>query len=81
MAATPFRPPWLSNVGVQVAAGLAVVYNVVRIVLALVDSRFGDAFLSFAWSVVFGYVLVESLRARREQQAHPVDGTPADPVD
>jgi hypothetical protein len=81
MAAAPLRPPWFGNVGVQVAAGLAALYNAVRIVLALVDGRFADAFLSFAWTVVCGYVLVESLRARREQQAHRVDGTPADPAD
>ncbi|HYO35756.1 MAG TPA: hypothetical protein VER97_06755 [Geodermatophilus sp.] len=67
MAATPFRPPWFGNRGVQVLAGGALAYNLVQIVLQLVDADWGAAFLSFAWSVLFGYVLVESLRFRREQ--------------
>jgi hypothetical protein len=79
MAAAPFRPPWFGNVGVQVAAGLAAVYNVVRMVQALIDGRGGDAFLSFAWTVVCGYVLIESLRARKEQRAAAAeDGPPGD---
>ena len=69
MAATPFRPPWFGNRGVQVLAGGALAYNLVQIVLQLVDADWGAAFLSFAWSVLFGYVLVESLRFRREQDA------------
>ncbi len=69
MAAASFRPPWFGNVGVQVLAGGALAYNLVQIVLQLVDGDWGAAFLSFAWSVLFGYVLVESLRFRREQDA------------
>ncbi len=74
MAAAPFRPPWFGNRGVQVLAGGALAYNLVQIVLQLVDADWGAAFLSFAWSVLFGYVLVESLRFRREQDAAP-DGS------
>jgi hypothetical protein len=80
MAAAPFRPPWFSNVGVQLLAGAAAVYNAVQLVLRLVDSRWGDAFLSFAWTVLFGYVVVESLRLRRQQQA-AVDEEPTEPTD
>ncbi len=69
MAATPFRPPWFGNRGVQVLAGGALVYTLVQLVTQLVDADWGAAFLSFAWSVLFGYVLVESLRFRREQEA------------
>jgi hypothetical protein len=54
---------------VQVLAGGALVYVLVQLVVQLVDGRFGEAFLSFAWSVLFGYVLVESLRFRRDQDA------------
>jgi hypothetical protein len=71
VAAAPFRPPWFGNRGVQVLAGGALAYNLVQIVLQLVDADWGAAFLSFAWSVLFGYVLVESLRFRREQDAAP----------
>jgi len=90
MAAAPFRPPWFSNVGVQVLAGAAAVYNLVQLVLKLVDGRWSEAFLSFAWAVVFGYVLMESLRARRQQQAaaartatvdQPAPVDKADPID
>jgi hypothetical protein len=80
MAAAPFRPPWFGNVGVQLLAGAAALYNVVQLVLKLVDGRWGEAFLSFAWTVLFGYVLIESLRLRKEQQA-AVDGDPAEPTD
>ncbi len=69
MAPAPYRPPWFGNRGVQVLAGGALVYVLVQLVVQLVDGRFGEAFLSFAWSVLFGYVLVESLRFRRDQDA------------
>jgi hypothetical protein len=80
MAAAPFRPPWFGNVGVQLLAGAAAVYNAVQIVLKLVDGRWGDAFLSFAWTVLFGYVLVESLRLRKQQQAAAGE-EPTEPTD
>jgi hypothetical protein len=69
MAAAPFRPPWFGNVGVQLLAGVAVVYDLYQLVGHLVDGEYGEAFLSFAWTVLFGYVLLESWRARRQQQA------------
>jgi hypothetical protein len=69
MAAAPFRPPWFGNVGVQLLAAVALVYNLVQLVGRAVDGRWGEAFLSFAWSVLFGYVLLESLRARKAQAA------------
>ena len=69
MAVTPFRPPWFGNRGVQVLAAGALAYSLVQLVGQLVDGVWGEAFLSFAWSVLFGYVLVESLRFRREQEA------------
>ena len=69
MAASPFRPPWFGNLGVQVLAAVALAYNLVQLVMRLVDGQWGEAFLSFAWSVLFGYVLIESLRFRKEQQA------------
>jgi hypothetical protein len=69
VAAAPFRPPWFGNRGVQVLAGGALVYNLVQLVGLLLDGRSGEAFLQFAWSVFFGYVLVESLRFRRDQDA------------
>ena len=68
MAANPARPEWFANVGVQLLAGAAAVYNAVQLVLKLVDGRYGDAFLSFAWTVLFGYVVLESLRFRRLRQ-------------
>ena len=83
MAATPFRPPWFGNRGVQVLAAGALAYSLVQLVVQLVDAAWGPAFLSFAWSVLFGYVLVESLRFRREQESdrdepvEPDDGTGA----
>lgn len=84
MAAAPFRPPWFGNVGVQVLAGGALVYSLVQLVRQLIDGSGGQAFLDFAWCVLFGYVLVESLRFRREQQRAAqdtaADGTP-DPGD
>ena len=73
MAAAPFRPPWLGNPGVALLAGAAAVYNLVQLVLELVDGRWGEAFLSFAWVVVFGYVVQESLRARKQSQQAAVD--------
>ena len=69
MATAPFRPPWFGNRGVQVLAGGALVYSLVQLAGQLVDARLGEAFLSFAWSVLFGYALVESLRFRRQQDA------------
>jgi hypothetical protein len=89
MAANPARPAWFSNVGVQLLAGAAAVYNLVQLVLKLVDGRPGDAFLSFAWTVLFGYVVLESLRFRRVQQREeaaaaenpPEPSRPAEPTD
>ena len=81
MAAAPFRPPWFGNVGVQLLAGAAAVYNAVQLVLRLVDGRWGDAFLSFAWTVLFGYVLIESLRLRKQQQAAALHEEPTEPTD
>ena len=69
MATAPFRPPWFGNRGVQVLAAGALAYNLVQLVVQLVDTDWGAAFLSFAWSVLFGYVLLESLRFRRQQDA------------
>ena len=79
MAAAPFRPPWFGNRGVQVLAAGALAYSLVQLVVQLVDAEWGPAFLSFAWSVLFGYVLLESLRFRRQQDAAPDD--PAGPGD
>jgi hypothetical protein len=67
VATAPFRPPWFGNRGVQVLAAGALAYNLVQLVLRLVDTEWGAAFLCFAWSVLFGYVLVESLHFRRQQ--------------
>ena len=50
------------------AAG-ALAYSLVQLVGQLVDGAWGEAFLYVAWCVLFGYVLVESLRFRREQDA------------
>jgi hypothetical protein len=80
MANAPFRPPWFGHVGVQLLAGVALLYNLVQLATKLVDGRWGEAFLSFAWSVLFGYVLVESMRFRKEQQA-AADDEPADNAD
>ena len=79
MAATPFRPPWFGSRGVQVLAAGALAYSLVQLVGQLVDGAWGEAFLSFAWSVLFGYVLVESLRFRRQQDADRDE--PAEPGD
>lgn len=68
MAAAPARPPWFGNIGVVLLAGVAVAYNLVQLVTKLVDGRNGEAFLSFAWAVLFGYVLLESLRFRKQQR-------------
>ncbi|WP_138734158.1 hypothetical protein [Modestobacter excelsi] len=89
MAANPARPAWFANVGVQLLAGAAAVYNVVQLVLKLVDGRYGEAFLSFAWTVLFGYVVLESLRFRRlqkQEEAASGEGPsepsrPAEPTD
>jgi hypothetical protein len=82
MAATPFRPPWFGHIGVQLLAGVALAYNLVQIVLKLVDGQWGAAFLSFAWCVLFGYVLTESLSFRKEQQrAAAGDDAPSAPTD
>jgi hypothetical protein len=69
VATAPFRPPWFGNRGVQVLAAGAFGYTLVQLVLQLLDAEWGPAFLSFAWSVLFGYVLLESLRFRRDQDA------------
>ena len=69
MATAPLRPPWFGSRGVQGLATGALAYNLVQLVLQLLDAEWSRAFLSFAWSVLFGYVLVESLRFRREQEA------------
>jgi hypothetical protein len=80
MAANPARPAWFANVGVQLLAGAAAVYNVVQLVLKLVDGRYGEAFLSFAWTVLFGYVVLESLRFRRlQQQETAAEENPSEP--
>lgn len=67
MADAPTRPSWFGHRGVQVLAAAAAVWNAVQLVLRLVDGEGGDAFFSFALVVVFGYVVLESLRFRREQ--------------
>jgi hypothetical protein len=64
---------------VQVLAAGALAYSLVQLVVQLGDDAWGDAFLSFAWSVLFGYALLESLRSRREQDA--ARGEPVDPGD
>jgi hypothetical protein len=69
VATAPLRPPWFGNRGVQLLAAGALAYNLVQLVVQLVDAEWGQAFLSFAWSVLFGYVLIESLRFRRQQDA------------
>ena len=74
MANAPFRPPWFGNIGVQVLAGIAVVYNLVQLVSKVVDGRYGEAFLSFAWAVLLGYVCIESIRFRKQQAAADGDG-------
>jgi hypothetical protein len=83
MAAAPFRPPWFGNVGVQLLAAVAIVYNLYQLVRSAVDEQWGEVFLSFAWCVLFGYVLSESLQARKQQrqQALADDGTAAEPTD
>jgi hypothetical protein len=80
MAASPFRPPWFGNIGVQVLAGIALAYNLVQLVRWLVDGDWSAGFLSFAWCVLFGYVLIESLRFRKEHRAS-VHDEPAEPTD
>ena len=86
MANGPVRPPWLGNWGVQLLGiGLAL-YNAVQLVLHLVDGDYGSAFLSFAYTVVFGYVAHESWKTRQEiaarkadERSAPTDGpTPTD---
>lgn len=62
----------------MLAAG-ALGYNLVQLVLRLVDAEWGAAFLCFAWSVLFGYVLIESLRFRGQQDA--ARDEPAEPTD
>ena len=81
MAAAPFRPPWFGNVGVQVLAAAALVYNLYQVVRHLVDELYGAAFESFAFCVLFGYVLLESVRTRKEQQAAAGDDATADSTD
>ncbi len=79
MATAPLRPPWFGSRGVQALAAGALAYNLVQLVLQLLDAEWSAAFLSFAWSVLFGYVLVESLRFRRQQDA--ARDEPAEPGD
>ncbi len=62
----------------MLAAG-ALAYTLVQLVVQLVDAEWGQAFLSFAWSVLFGYMLAESLRFRRHQDA--ARDEPAEPGD
>jgi hypothetical protein len=81
MAATPSRPAWFGHTGVQVLAGLALAYNLVQIVLHLVDTDWAGAFLSFAWCVAFGYLLSESWKVRKEQQATADGDAPSEPTD
>jgi hypothetical protein len=84
MAAAPFRPPWFGNIGVQVLAAVAVLYNVYQLVAKVIDEQYGEAFLSFAWCVLFGYVFLESLRARKQQHQQDAavdDDAPADTPD
>ena len=81
MAANPARPDWFANIGVSLLAGAAAVYNAVQLILKLVDGRPGDAFLSFAWTVLFGYVLLESVRTRKDQQAAADPDGGAEPAD
>ncbi len=79
MATAPLRPPWFGSRGVQALAAGALAYNLVQLVLQLLDAEWSAAFLSFAWSVLFGYVLVESLRFRRQEDA--ARDEPAEPGD
>jgi hypothetical protein len=79
VATAPIRPPWFGNRGVQVLAAVALAYSLGQLVGHVVDAAWGDAFLSFAWSVLFGYVLVESLRFRRQQEA--ARDEPVEPAD
>ena len=44
MANAPLRPPWFGNRGVQVLAVGALAYNLVQLVLHLVDAEWGAAF-------------------------------------
>ena len=78
MATAPLRPPWFGSRGVQVLAAGALAYNLVQLVLQLLDAEWSRAFRSFAWSVLFGYVLVESLRFRQVQDATPEEPGPPD---
>jgi hypothetical protein len=64
---------------VQVLAAAALAFNLVQLVAQLLDTQWGQAFLSFAWSVLFGYVLIESLHSRRLQDA--ARGGPVEPGD
>jgi hypothetical protein len=75
------RPPWLGNWGVQLLGIGLSIYNVVQLVLHLVDGDWGSAFLSFAYAVVFGYVATESWRTRQELAGkRAADGAaPVDP--
>ena len=79
MATALFRPPWFGSRGVQALAAGALAYNLVQLVMQLVDAEWSAVFLSFAWSVLFGYVLVESLRFRRQEDA--ARDEPAEPGD
>jgi hypothetical protein len=63
----------------QVLAAGALAFNLVQLVAQLVDADWAAAFLSFAWCVLFGYVLEESLRFRRDQDAARAE--PVEPED
>ena len=52
--------------------GLAL-YNTVQLVRHLIDGDYGSAFLSFAYTVVFGYVASESWKTRQEIAARKAD--------
>ena len=81
MAAAPFRPPWFGNVGVQLLAAVAIVYNLYQLVRNAADGQWGEAFLSFAWTVLFGYVMLESFRFRKAQAAAADDDQPVEKTD
>jgi hypothetical protein len=80
VATAPLRPSWFGSRGVQALAVAALAYNLVQLVIQLVDSDWAGAFLSFAWCVLFGYVLNESPGARRRQDAMTRD-EPVEPGD
>ena len=77
--AAPFRPPWFAHPVLPFVAGAGLLYQAVMLVVHLVDGLWGEAFLSFAWGCLFGYVMIESIRFRKEQEARagqPDEDTP-----